>query len=874
MPPPGPWDASLRNCVVLLDTSASMNQRTATNLSLLDIAKAGIEHMVRRFPTGLKFLLVTTRNGGTVESGWQDSQEEFLVKVKNMVARDLSNLPGALRCAFDTLEQRRSNTDLESYGFGRQPWVTGDAASVWVITDGCSMNHEGTSLTSFVMPKSEAPASNIFTEPFRWDQRVWITVLRCPGRAMQIQSQELSSNTGPIAVVSEMTGARAQVVQSMRQLTQAVDSLSQRLTGQSVAIRLVPLHGSDSQTQNKDTSSTGMPCSIPTSTTLLTLASVPSLQMGFSKGVTPVWPIPEPFILTEYSPGVVPRPAVPTIAFQLVVPPPPAGEGSLDRSTATAPGAADWKEGGWNDLSMLQPDIYDVEQCAVTEYLVNKCKELKTSRAHLLVYVRGSNTPATAATVANAIAAASAAHDGTDSLRAQLEEFAASRDTLLEMSASLTPAERARVHQIAGALGLRHQSVGEGPSRYLRISKAGSGDAGPEGTSAADGMDLDQEPWPGDKHGASAAAAAAACAGRSQLLPAGEPFGLMRLVVGDAGARRASAASGVELVLLPYNFSKLMELVAQQTREAACLRSSGAHPKPTQAAALALSSRTDMLEFYRALPLCYLKPLRAVLRKAAASAASPVQLTMPEFREQQQVEDGSGARAAGAGGLPIVALPAVVKTQVQHLKMEKAKAYEKSGAVPPASFAAGMVDDAIEQDGGRQEAARLARRMRGGTPALFRSLGGDQGNYGSGDLHSCNNSKAALAVNPFNIPRANLLVHLRRMRLALLGQAKAARVDKLQVASCSCLVPGASLPRPRVERRRFEGEEAASAGGRCCLRTRGCPVLRPRANEEATRGQEAKGARASAALGALRGKGGARALREVLDAERWSMPGS
>ena len=78
---------------MLLDTSASMNQRTATNLSLLDIAKAGIEQMVRRFPTGLKFLLVTTRNGGSVESGWSDSQDDFLTKVKNIVARDLSNLP-------------------------------------------------------------------------------------------------------------------------------------------------------------------------------------------------------------------------------------------------------------------------------------------------------------------------------------------------------------------------------------------------------------------------------------------------------------------------------------------------------------------------------------------------------------------------------------------------------------------------------------------------------------------------------------------------------------------------------------------------------------------------------------------------------------
>jgi hypothetical protein len=52
---------------------------------------------------------------------------------------------GALRCAFDTLEQRRSLSDLDSYGMGRQPWITCDAASVWVLTDGCSLNDEGNS---------------------------------------------------------------------------------------------------------------------------------------------------------------------------------------------------------------------------------------------------------------------------------------------------------------------------------------------------------------------------------------------------------------------------------------------------------------------------------------------------------------------------------------------------------------------------------------------------------------------------------------------------------------------------------------------------------------------------------------------------------
>jgi hypothetical protein len=37
-----------------------------------------------------------------------------------------------------------------------------------------------------------------------------------------------------------------------------------------------------------------------------------------------------------------------------------------------ASGASDRKEGGLYDFAVLQPDTYDVEQCAVTEYLVNR----------------------------------------------------------------------------------------------------------------------------------------------------------------------------------------------------------------------------------------------------------------------------------------------------------------------------------------------------------------------------------------------------------------------------------------------------------------------------------------------------------------------
>jgi hypothetical protein len=162
---------SITAVCVVLDTSASMNQRTSSNLTLLDAAKAAIESLVRRFPNEQKskFLLVTTRNGGTAETSWLDSQAMFLQKVKMATARDTGDLRSTLRCAFDLLERGRSFNDIDGFGPGRQPWVRLDAASVWLLTDGFpSTPSDSSPLSSFQVCPSvndAAPRHNIADHP-------------------------------------------------------------------------------------------------------------------------------------------------------------------------------------------------------------------------------------------------------------------------------------------------------------------------------------------------------------------------------------------------------------------------------------------------------------------------------------------------------------------------------------------------------------------------------------------------------------------------------------------------------------------------------------------------------------------------------------
>jgi hypothetical protein len=200
----------------------------------------------------------------------------------------------------------------------------------------------------------------------------------------------------------------------------------------------------------------------------------------------------------------------------------------------------------------------------------------------------------------------------------------------------------------------------------------------------------------------------------------GEPFGIMRLVVPDAGARVArGGGSGVELVLLPYNFNKLLELIDQlhqqhqhsinsvlspkthpnnakisqvaaasrradlplsplsmpsllsslAKQEAQQPHTSWHHTRYTQAAAAAaaLGFRGDLMDYYRTVPFYYLKGLKAVLRKGNAS--NTVQIPLPEFREHYGEEPTKSSAAA----LPVAALTTALKARVDQLKFEKSK---------------------------------------------------------------------------------------------------------------------------------------------------------------------------------------------------------
>ncbi|XP_065127917.1 integrator complex subunit 6 isoform X2 [Paramisgurnus dabryanus] len=106
----------------LIDTSASMNQRTYLGTTYLDIAKGAVEIFMKlraRDPAsrGDRYMLVTFDDPPHgVKAGWKENHATFMSELKNLQASGLSTLGHALRAAFDLLNLNRLVSGIDNYG--------------------------------------------------------------------------------------------------------------------------------------------------------------------------------------------------------------------------------------------------------------------------------------------------------------------------------------------------------------------------------------------------------------------------------------------------------------------------------------------------------------------------------------------------------------------------------------------------------------------------------------------------------------------------------------------------------------------------------------------------------------------------------------
>uniref|UniRef100_A0A8C6II61 Integrator complex subunit 6 like n=1 Tax=Mus spicilegus TaxID=10103 RepID=A0A8C6II61_MUSSI len=221
----------------LIDTSASMNQRTDLGTSYLDIAKGAVELFLKlraRDPAsrGDRYMLVTYDEPPyCIKAGWKENHATFMNELKNLQASGLTTLGQALRSSFDLLNLNRLISGIDNYGQGRNPFFL-EPSILITITDGNKLTSTASVQEELHLPlNSPLPGSELTKEPFRWDQRLFALVLRLPGVASTEPEQlgSVPSDESAITQMCEVTGGRSYCVRTQRMLNQCLESLVQKV---------------------------------------------------------------------------------------------------------------------------------------------------------------------------------------------------------------------------------------------------------------------------------------------------------------------------------------------------------------------------------------------------------------------------------------------------------------------------------------------------------------------------------------------------------------------------------------------------------------------------------------------------------------------
>ncbi|XP_053518333.1 integrator complex subunit 6-like isoform X4 [Artibeus jamaicensis] len=260
----------------LIDTSASMNQRTDLGTSYLDIAKGAVELFLKlraRDPAsrGDRYMLVTY------------DEPPYCIK-------------------------------------GRNPFFL-EPSILITITDGNKLTSTAGVQEELHLPlNSPLPGSELTKEPFRWDQRLFALVLRLPGLASTEPEQlgSVPTDESAITQMCEVTGGRSYCVRTQRMLNQCLESLVQKV--QSGVVINFEKTGPDPLLVGEDglmdSSRSGNSFAAQPWHSCHKLIYVrPNSKTGVPVGH---WPIPESFWPDQNLPSLPPRTSHPIVRFSCI----------------------------------------------------------------------------------------------------------------------------------------------------------------------------------------------------------------------------------------------------------------------------------------------------------------------------------------------------------------------------------------------------------------------------------------------------------------------------------------------------------------------------------------------------------------------------
>ena len=290
--------------IFLVDTSASMNQRTYLGTTYLDIAKGAVETFMKIRSRDMnsrwdRYMLLTFEDPpSNVKAGWKESHATFVTELGNLQATGLTSLGPALKNTFDLLNVNRMQSGIDTYGQGRSPFYL-EPAVIICITDGRRFTNMAGVVNELNLPmdNTTVPGCELTKEPFRWDQRLFGFVLRMPGTPPT--DNQLAyippADVAALDAMCDVTGGQSFIMTSQKVLVQCLENLVHKcqsgvvISFEKVGPDPLPVSNDDNPDGNKDNR---LPMGYAWQNCRKLIYVPRSAQKGFAVGH---WPIPEAF---------------------------------------------------------------------------------------------------------------------------------------------------------------------------------------------------------------------------------------------------------------------------------------------------------------------------------------------------------------------------------------------------------------------------------------------------------------------------------------------------------------------------------------------------------------------------------------------------
>ncbi|OZC07979.1 hypothetical protein X798_04975 [Onchocerca flexuosa] len=232
--------------VFLIDSSASMAQKTYQGTSMLDVARSIVELVLKQrmrdaSARGDRYMLMSFEEFPmNVKAGWRESQSIFQEQLKMLKPHGLTSFGTALGSALRFVNVNRLQTGIDNFGAGRYPFYI-EPVVIISITDGnCLTCPQFGTVNEIKVAKPTAIGNELIEEPFRWDQRLYSIVLRLGGNTpigKVSPGMNIPSDNSPIDAMCVATGGRSYCISSHKMLAMCVESVVQKLQQQGIVLR-------------------------------------------------------------------------------------------------------------------------------------------------------------------------------------------------------------------------------------------------------------------------------------------------------------------------------------------------------------------------------------------------------------------------------------------------------------------------------------------------------------------------------------------------------------------------------------------------------------------------------------------------------------